>query len=69
MSSPAKLQDIFDLEIARLHAMAQSAALDIADLKRLETLVSSYSKFKKQDLKEDDLEEQLPTQALLDLLK
>lgn len=69
MSSSQKLQAIFDIEIARLHRLAERAALDAADVKRLESLVAAYSKYKAHDFKEHDDLDSLPTDDLLEYAK
>lgn len=69
MSSSQKLQAIFDIEIDRLHSLAQQAPLDAADVKRLEQLVAAYSKYKAQDFKESDELDSVPTEQLLELAK
>ncbi len=66
MSSSQKLQAIFDREIDRLHKLE---FLDEADLARLNTLVTSYSKYKAQDFKEHDDLDNIPTEELLEHAK
>ena len=69
MNSPEALQRIFDLEIARLLSEAESNGLDMSGIKKLESLVGAYSKYKDQRLgTQDELAEE-STENLLEYLK
>lgn len=61
------LQEIFAREIARLHALSQQGKLDMADIKKLESLVTAYSKFKPHDFGDEGGD--LPDISTEDLLK
>lgn len=68
MKVESKLQAIFDMEVSRLYKLAADAPLDMADVVRLEKLVSAHAKFRPSPIPEDDLES-ISTEELLNGLK
>ena len=67
MNTTEKLQAILEIEIGRLHAASKASPLDMADIARLEKLISAHAK--SRPLVETDKQmEGLTTEDLLNVI-